>query len=59
MNRTLSVTASILIAPCQVKLFKHPCYTLLYLPKGTNMIDLYPLLFEPVLKDYIWGGRIL
>lgn len=23
------------------------------------MIDLYPLLFEPVLKDYIWGGRNL
>lgn len=21
--------------------------------------DLYPLLFEPVLKDYIWGGRTL
>ena len=21
--------------------------------------DLYPLLFEPVLKDYIWGGRNL
>ncbi len=21
--------------------------------------DLYPLLFEPVLKDYIWGGRSL
>ncbi|MFN2136723.1 MAG: class I mannose-6-phosphate isomerase, partial [Candidatus Promineifilaceae bacterium] len=21
--------------------------------------DLYPLLFEPVLKDYIWGGRVL
>ncbi len=23
------------------------------------MKDLYPLLFEPVLKDYIWGGRTL
>lgn len=23
------------------------------------MSDLYPLLFEPVLKDYIWGGRNL
>ncbi len=23
------------------------------------MTDLYPLLFEPVLKDYIWGGRNL
>lgn len=23
------------------------------------MTDLYPLLFEPVLKDYIWGGRRL
>lgn len=21
--------------------------------------ELYPLLFEPVLKDYIWGGRNL
>ncbi|MCP4357332.1 MAG: class I mannose-6-phosphate isomerase, partial [Chloroflexi bacterium] len=23
------------------------------------MLDLYPLLFTPVLKDYIWGGRTL
>ena len=23
------------------------------------MTDLYPLLFEPVLKDYLWGGRNL
>ncbi len=23
------------------------------------MTDLYPLLFEPVLKDYLWGGRTL
>jgi mannose-6-phosphate isomerase len=23
------------------------------------MTDLYPLLFEPILKDYIWGGRHL
>lgn len=23
------------------------------------MNDLYPLLFQPVLKDYIWGGRAL
>jgi mannose-6-phosphate isomerase len=23
------------------------------------MTDLYPLLFEPVLKDYMWGGRNL
>ena len=24
-----------------------------------NMNKLYPLLFTPVLKDYIWGGRNL
>ena len=23
------------------------------------MSELYPLLFTPVLKDYIWGGRAL
>ena len=23
------------------------------------MKELYPLLFEPVFKDYIWGGRNL
>ncbi|RME66534.1 MAG: AI-2E family transporter, partial [Caldilineae bacterium] len=27
--------------------------------RGTTMTDLYPLLFEPVYKDYIWGGRNL
>ena len=26
---------------------------------GTNSDVLYPLLFQPVLKDYIWGGRNL
>jgi mannose-6-phosphate isomerase len=27
--------------------------------KGVLMSDLYPLLFTPVLKDYIWGGHTL